>query len=213
MRNQPTPRELALALLAFGTQLAVLAYFSESNVATLLPSLLALTALGGGLIALAYAPPTHPRDRPLRRMLAMTCCVGGLGMLVGSTLDDGLATEAVPLCHQALSGNTGALGSSLFSWMNALMLAACLPVCSTLCCPWRITGLPHRRHRTRGHAVCTLGMLLGMYAGAYLLLPPFGSLLPPTAAMHLAMLVGMVLGVAVIWPLARDHSPACPCAA
>lgn len=131
--------------------------------------------------------------RPLLGILLVTGCVGGLGMLVGGTIDARLATSDVrPLCH-AESGPSFAL----VSWMNGLMLLACVPACALLCPPCR--GV----RRWVIHVACTVGMLFGMVVGGSALGPALAHGLGARAGMHLAMVLGMVAGVAFAWPAAN----------
>lgn len=218
MEHQQTLEGRPLARVSLALQLGVLAFYLSTAPATaaataqaLPPTLVTLTALaallllGSTLIHLTYgrAVAAHP----LLPMLTMTCCVGGLGMLLGSMLDSHIAGAVAPTCHASIehtsmSPATWVNPTRMLNWMNLLMLVSCLPTCAAVSCPWRGCRGLTRRHRYLGHGLCALGMLVGMYAGGYLMGPSLSPALGAQASMHLSMLIGMVVGVAAAWPSA-----------
>ena len=73
-----------------------------------------------------------------------------------------------------------------------------------LLCPRRVPCQPSDylgRCMTQG--ILSVGMLLGMSFGGRLGSAPLGRALGEAGGMHLAMLGGMLLGTAVVWPLTK----------
>ena len=120
-------------------------------------------------------------------MLFVTGAVGGLGMLVGALIDKSLGAP-LPCCHGVSAG-----AGSVFNWMNGLMLTACISGCWILCPRCR-----DRRHEFLSHLTCALGMCVGMILGGRLLGSLWQTPLGADGGMHVAMLIGMLAGVAAI---------------
>ena len=176
----------------------------------------ALALLGGVIICLG-ARLSRTQPQPLLEMLLVTGSLGGLGMLVGSTLDASVATPRIgvmPSCHVAAAPHALLampwLGFDLvpsLNWMNGLMLLACVGGCLLLC-PRRVPCQPSGYLglcTTQG--ILSIGMLLGMSFGGRLGSSPLGRAFGEAGGMHLAMLGGMLLGAAVVWPLTKVGLP------
>lgn len=143
-------------------------------------------------------------------MLLVTGSLGGLGMLSGSALDATLATpgaSTMPSCHAAMGSHAALATRGLavdlvpaLNWMNGLMLLACVGGC-TLLCPPRGNCPSDTLGRFKTHMILSVGMLLGMPLGGQLGGSLLGRLFGEEAGAHLAMLAGMVFGVAAVWPL------------
>jgi hypothetical protein len=172
----------------------------------------ALALLGAVLIGLS-ARLSRAQPRPLLEMLLVTGGLGGLGMLVGSMLDASGATPGtgvMPPCHVAAAPHAVLampwLGFDLvpsLSWMNGLMLLACVGGCLLLC-PRQVPCRPSDYLglcTTQG--ILSIGMLLGMSFGGRLGSSPLARAFGDAGGMHLAMLGGMLLGAAAVWPLTK----------
>lgn len=172
----------------------------------------ALALLGGAMVCLT-ARLSRTQPRPLLEMLLVSGSLGGLGMFVGSMLDAGAVVPrsgVVPPCHAAVAPQALLampwLGFDLVSnmnWMNGLMLVACVGGCMLLC-PRRVPCQPRdylARCATQG--ILSVGMLLGMSLGGRLGSAPLGRTFGASGGMHLAMLGGMLLGTALVWPLTK----------
>ena len=172
----------------------------------------ALALLGGVMICLS-ARLSRTQPRPLLEMLLVTGSLGGLGMLVGSMLDASVATPRIgvmPSCHVAAAPQAllamPRLGFDLvpsLNWMNGLMLLACVGGCLLLC-PRRV---PCQASDCLGlcttQGILSVGMLLGMSLGGRLGSSLLGRAFGEAGGMHLAMLGGMLLGAAIVWPLTK----------
>lgn len=122
-------------------------------------------------------------------------------MLLGMLLDQHVAGSSVPVCPMHAAAHGGWLSGF---WMNVLMFATCVPACVWLC-----PACTTRSASFRLHLACAACMWAGMWVGGRLLfVAPVASLLGPLGAMHLAMLVGMVAGVALVLGLRSVALPA-----
>lgn len=149
------------------------------------------------------------RPRPLLELIIVTISIGGLGMLLGGMLDatltvptDDPTLATLPPCHRELLVESAPAPSTtaLLTWMNAAMIVACVLGCTLLCegcrCAsrWAAWGV---------HVLVTIGMIIGMPVGAWLLGPSLVERLGAALGAHVAMVVGMAGGVGLSWPLAR----------
>lgn len=153
----------------------------------------------------------------------VACCLGGLGMLAGTLVDQALGGghalsggHAPGLEHAEHAGHSVEHGhgtadpasahrhaetgwasgvAHLASWSTLGMLALCVPSCLLLC---------PGPAQARCHLAGTVGMLAGMAAAGILWAPALAAALDSTIlGHHVAMLVGMSLGTALGFAGAR----------
>lgn len=207
MFQRPNSRASAVLLVCAAAQCVVLVIGRPTLTSGDWAAALALALVAGLYIR-------RPR-RIVVDMVMTTAFVGGLGMLVGSLIDAGIvraeadALAALPPCHRALAtdSGTGSGAMAYVNWMTGLMLVTCIPSCLLLSCPWRRVSACSSSRRWLGHLLCTLGMLVGMYLGGYVLFSPLSVPFGEFAGMHLAMVAGMAAGVCLSWPLACHVAP------
>lgn len=179
--SQRRKRVWLFAFLSVGLQCALLAV-GEGRGNRSLPA-------AGVCFVLLALPVAALRLLPKRSslMLLGSGAFGGLGMIVGSMIDRSLALP-LPACHAGVE----MVDVGIFNWMTGLMFLACISGC-WWCCP-RCGSF---RRDLLGHSFGAIGMYLGMLAGGRLLADRWGTMLGVAEGMHLAMLVGMLVGVAV----------------
>ncbi|MBE7542476.1 MAG: hypothetical protein M9913_13930 [Bryobacteraceae bacterium] len=132
-------------------------------------------------------------------MILVMGALGGFGMLLGTWADARFAPSLVGVpCPMHTRADGG-----LFTWMTGLMLLFAVPPGVA----WSRCLDRYRNHRPAlwaAVAIDTAGMLAGMIAFGLWFADPFSLLVESgTAGMHLAMLVGMLAGMAAAMPL-RD---------
>jgi hypothetical protein len=152
------------------------------------PGRLAAFSLVGGLLAWGCGLVTA---RPALRSHLVAAALGGVGMLLGGSLEPAAAVSAG--CHRAgpPAAAPADLAASLLPgrWEVAAMLLCCAPVCVFSC--RRLTAL----RRWLEPLASLVGMTLGM-ASTGLAMPALAAHggLMSVPAHHLAMLVGMAAG-------------------
>lgn len=151
---------------------------------------------------------------------------GSVGQQDAVAIEAPAAEPELPPCHARVleaeaahegSEDEAAAEAPEFSWamaeaelgsmMTLLMLVTCVPSCLLLC---RTQGCTSRWRHAGLHLCATLTMLVGMFAGGWWLGPVLsGWGLDALAAAHLAMLIGMLVGVALgSLPMASQGPPA-----
>jgi hypothetical protein len=156
---------------------------------------IAVSALVAGVCAVAW----------MRRLgghadvLIASVAFGGLGMMIGEWIARAATHPAMdhPTTHGA---GTSHGPPSMASWMivTGVMLITCAAACRWSCAPLCRGGW---RRRTIAHLLAAAAMVGGMAAADALLSTPFASLLGAAAGMHVAMVLGMAAGVALVLPL------------
>ena len=154
-------------------------------------SLRALLALICGLLLLVPFARTGRRLHGSLAMPLVSGSLGGFGMLCGTLLDQYASGHVVPACHAALAHNFW----PELNWMNGLMFAACVPGCLWLC---PLCGSAYKRAFV--HVTAALCMFAGMTLGGLGLVQLAGdwSWARYSGSMHVAMLVGMMLGTLAV---------------
>ena len=161
-------------------------------------------------VSLAVAALTHEAWRNRRRldhrvdMAIVMIAFGGLAMLVGMGIDHALssahsAAPHMPAAHAMPAGLTWAsFKAALFTWMTGLMLLGGIPPTWFMTRCARLAGSDWRRWIAT-HIFGNAGMVIGMIVFGKL----FGAALSMKLGVmmtgrHLAMLVGMFVGMEVL---------------
>lgn len=185
-------RLLPIALLASGLQGLLLYWGVEAGAGNGLAAVVCLALLGGALYARHWQLRVATRPIVVTSSVVVTGSLGGLGMMLGGFVDSAVS-DALPLCHAAAA----ALGQrgSIFNWMNGLMLAFCVLGCRVFC-----SRCDSRRKEIALHIRSSAGMLIGMVFLGQWLGPRLQGPLGAWEGMHVAMLLGMMIGAWVVDP-------------
>ena len=119
--------------------------------------------------------------------------VGSLAMLLGAKLHQSGNGQMLDCC--AIPSPPASVGTEAWlNWSSGLMLLACLGSCLLLC-PIDQSGWRQPTVWLK-HLGCSGGMWLGMIFGGHLLSGVYGDAFGRASGMHLAMVIGMIVGAA-----------------
>ena len=193
-------RALTLVLIASVVQVYLLSQFYFSHDSHILVELIIV-------LLVAFLPFALNRGKLkfVVELMAITAAVGGLGMVIGSLVDTWLSSS-MQLPHH----HHHATEATLLNWSNGFMLLFCFGACFMVCNKQFTTV----KSKVTLHLLCTIAMFIGMVALSGLIANTFFYSLSAAAATHIAMLIGMQIGVSIpelirIVFFQRDYRESC----